>query len=172
MMPMRPPGSTPAAMKPLATASTSAANSRQLIGDHWPPAPLRENAAANGDSLALRTGRSARLPSVVTGASGATTLSFTVTPDGGGELCCTLPMGNRADHVTMITGRALGRARHPGAGLPSLPILARLRCAVTAAGHAASTSGRRDSLRRMADRTESSIVIDAPPGEVLDVIAD
>src|SRR5690242_1667110 len=31
---------------------------------------------------------------------------------------------------------------------------------------------RRDSLRRMADRTESSIVIDAPPGEVLDVIAD
>ena len=35
-----------------------------------------------------------------------------------------------------------------------------------------SAGDRRDSLRRMADRTESSIVIDAPPGEVLDVIAD
>ena len=31
---------------------------------------------------------------------------------------------------------------------------------------------RRDTLPRMADRTESSIVIDAQPGAVLDVIAD
>ena len=57
MMPMRPPGSTPAAMKPLATASTSAANSRQLIGDHWAPAPLRENAAADGRLGGVATGK-------------------------------------------------------------------------------------------------------------------
>jgi ribosome-associated toxin RatA of RatAB toxin-antitoxin module len=38
--------------------------------------------------------------------------------------------------------------------------------------HRLVTCGCACSLRRMADRTESSIVIEAPPGVVLDIIAD
>ena len=70
-------------MSPLATAATSSANWAHVTCVQPPEGVLRENAVSLAFSAALRTGRSARLPSVVTGASGATTLSFTVTPDGG-----------------------------------------------------------------------------------------
>src|SRR3954452_7771506 len=98
----RSPGATPSATSPLATALTSSWNSAHVTWVHPPEGVLREKAVSPAASRALRTGRSARLPSVVTGASGATTLSFTVTPDWW-ELWCTIPIGNRADHVAMIT---------------------------------------------------------------------
>src|SRR5829696_7097826 len=70
------------------------------------------------------------------------------------------------DRHRRLPGHPVGRSSrrpHLGTGLA---------CRGAVAGSRASAHCRRDSLRRMADRTESSIVIDAPPGEVLDVIAD
>src|SRR5829696_729132 len=104
MIPTRSPTRTPAAMSPLATASTSSANWAQVRWVHPPDGVLRENAVSFADSLALRSGRSARLPSVVTGASGATTVSFTVTPGEGAGQGCTLPSDDRGDHVTRVSG--------------------------------------------------------------------
>src|SRR5829696_4760286 len=113
MIPTRSPTRTPAAMSPLATASTSSANWAQVRWVHPPDGVLRENAVAFAASFALRTGRSARLPSVVTGASGATTVSFTVTPGEGAEQGCTLPSDNHGDHVTMVTGPSPASAGPP-----------------------------------------------------------
>src|SRR6478609_2883200 len=157
----RSPGCTPAATRPRATASTSSANWVQLTWLHPPDGRLIENAVSFGASVALRRGSWARLPSVVTGASGATTLSFTDTPGWPGPGC-----DRHYRAVTVMTTSPSSQHRTPGrAGTPRYGrAVAAILPRRPATAHGAAPP-RRDSLRRMADRTESSIVIAAPPGE-------
>ena len=79
---------------------------------------LPEKAVSPAFSAALRTGRSARLPSVVTGASGATMFSFTVTPVAG-----RLGWLNHTDRKGALHLRSrLRRARrHLGSWWPGRP---------------------------------------------------
>src|SRR3954471_12601731 len=117
----RSPGATPSATSPLATALTSSWNSAHVTWVHPPDGVLREKAVSPAASRALRTGRSARLSYVVTGASRGTWLSFTLTP--GGWNCAPPHRSvNRADHLAMVRVVRAAAAPEPvdrAAGAPS-----------------------------------------------------
>ena len=77
MMPTTSPGATPAATKPLARASTSAAKVAAVTSVQ-PPGALTEKVTLPGSARAWRPGRSARLPSVVAGRTRGVAVSCTV----------------------------------------------------------------------------------------------
>src|ERR671912_1595950 len=87
MMPTASPCWTPAAMSPLARAETSAANVAAVTSVQ-PSAERTEKDTRPGSALAHRSGRSARLPSVVAGGTRGVGLSWTGRaprgPGGGG----------------------------------------------------------------------------------------
>ena len=74
----------PAAIRPLASAATSAAKVAEVTSVQ-PPPERTEKATRPGSALAHRRGTSARLPCVVSGRTSGVDFSCTVDSFGGGQ---------------------------------------------------------------------------------------
>src|SRR3954452_5396257 len=145
----RSPVSMPAATRPLATARTSSRNEPALTSSQSSPR-RREKATAAGASVALRTTSSVRFP-----VAGMSTVS------GEGD----------SRNGASSTGRMTVRGEVPAEGRPRDPIGSPSPPRVPAARALPSPRAEPEEVT-MADQTTSSIVIDAPPSAVMDVIAD
>src|ERR671926_1113886 len=80
MLPTRSPAPMPLAMRPFASADTSATNSLARMSCHWPAESRRENRAGLDASAAWRSTRSVMLLSKGTFARGGTLNSRTLAP--------------------------------------------------------------------------------------------